>query len=270
MTAERSRTPDWLVERIALNELPAGELERAREKLLAEPDGRERLEAIARSNREILAAHPAEAFVREIERRGRTARKLDEATRTRTAVRWMAGLSVPLAAAAALVLMVQRTPSPGEDGAGLEPLEVTRLKGLPATLQIHRRGGETSERLKEGASARAGDVIQVGFTRGDRRFGAIVSIDGNGSVTRHLPMSGSRSASLSGSGLDLLDHAYELDDAPTFERFFLVTSDEPFELGPVLQAAEALAKDPQKARTGALELPAGLDQSAFVLTKVSP
>lgn len=267
MTSERSRTPDWLVERIALNELPADELARARAKLLAEPDGQARLEAIERSNRELLASHPPAMMTPMIEQRLRAARRRDETASVRSSVRWLAGLSIPLAAAAALVLTVQTR---HVETIGVEPEETTRIKGAEPKLQIHRQVGDGAERLAEGATVRAGDVIQVGFTRGDHAYGVVLSIDGAGAVTVHLPDFGDQAAALTGSGLRMLDYAYELDDAPGFERFFLITSNQPFRLDPVEAAAERLAANPAEARTGTLDLPEGLDQVTFLLAKETP
>ena len=47
-----------------------------------------------------------------------------------------------------------------------------------------------------------------------------------GCVTRHLPAAGARAAPLSRARPVPLPEAYELDDAPGFERFFLVTADD--------------------------------------------
>ncbi len=64
----------------------------------------------------------------------------------------------------------------------------------------------------------------------------------------------------------LLDHAYELDDAPRVERFYLIASEAPFDLAPVLAAARRAA-----AAAGAtpplLQLPPGFEQSTFSLQK---
>jgi hypothetical protein len=64
-----------------------------------------------------------------------------------------------------------------------------------------------------------------------------------------------------------LPSAYELDDAPGFERFFLIASDRPFEVAPVLEAARALAAQPVAARRASLPLAPGLRQTSLALDK---
>jgi hypothetical protein len=63
------RTPDWLLERIAARELPSGELEAARARLLAEPDGQERLSALEADTRTTLIALPPARVAAEVLRR---------------------------------------------------------------------------------------------------------------------------------------------------------------------------------------------------------
>ncbi|HEY0840889.1 MAG TPA: ActD-like protein, partial [Vulgatibacter sp.] len=99
-----------------------------------------------------------------------------------------------------------------------------------------------------------------------KRFGVIVSLDGAGAVTLHLPASGNASAALDAQGATPLPQAYELDDAPSFERFVLVASDSPFEVDTVLQAARTLVSGADAA-TSPLALPEGLEQTSVVVRK---
>jgi hypothetical protein len=64
-----------------------------------------------------------------------------------------------------------------------------------------------------------------------------------------------------------LPHAYRLDDAPAFERFFLVTSAAPFDAAQAVEAARRLARAPRPERDP-LPLPAGLEARALLLVKV--
>jgi hypothetical protein len=112
-------------------------------------------------------------------------------------------------------------------------------------------------------------VVQVSYVAAGNGYGIILSVDGRGAVTLHAPETGAQSVPLAASGTHALPRAYELDDAPAFERFILVTSSTPFALDEVLAAARALAASPQ-ARTAPLPLPEGLTQVSFTLNKVSP
>jgi hypothetical protein len=88
-------------------------------------------------------------------------------------------------------------------------------------------------------------------------------------VTLHLPASGSQAAALEAGGTVLLGFSYELDAAPRWERFYLVTGDEPFDVEPVRRAALEVAAAGSEAAPPSLPLGRQLDQSVFSLTKES-
>lgn len=168
------------------------------------------------------------------------------------------------------------TPGVGgsEGGAGVvvvpggdELPEVTRIKGDPV-LTIDRMAAGRSERLRDGADVHAGDRLQLQYGAAEREQGAIVSIDGRGTATLHFPDDVTASPRLASGGLVALDHSYELDDAPQFERFFFVTVPRGRELSvaAVMAAAEALADAPA-AMQQPLKLPAGYEQVAITLHK---
>src|SRR5204862_2561636 len=110
--------------------------------------------------------------------------------------------------------------------------EDTRIKGgagRPA-LAVYRRTASGSERLADGDLARAGDQLRIGYASAGRAYGIILSIDGTGAVTMHLPPSGGAAASLASGGIALLDSSYELDEAPRIERFYFVVGARPFQV----------------------------------------
>jgi hypothetical protein len=141
-----------------------------------------------------------------------------------------------------------------------------RTKGaLTPSLAIYRRTPEGSETMADGAVAHPGDLLRVGYRAAGKHYGVILSIDGRGSVTVHLPPQANRAAALKGDGMVLLDQAYELDDAPQWERFYFVTGDTPFAVAPIVEAVRAAAAD--RRPPSVLTLPNGLDQVAFSLQK---
>lgn len=107
------------------------------------------------------------------------------------------------------------------------------LKGHSRRLAIHRIGkaGAEALRLSNGDSAASGDLLQVGTLAGPKRYVAILSLDGRGQITRHIPESGD-SGVLVASSLEA-PHSYQLDDAPAFERFVLVESKTAFDLASI-------------------------------------
>lgn len=270
MTSPR-RTPDWLLERIALGELPPEELATARARLAQEPDGEVRLAALEADSRATLEKLPPASVAREVELRSAAARRLEVAReQTRPLRRWAPAFAlVPTLAAVALFVLIRPEGSPvgtGVDGPGPE---VTRTKGLLPQLLVHRQGTAQPERLADGAAATAGDVVQLSYIAAGHPHGAILSVDGRGAVTVHVPEMGAQSVTLETSGTHALPRAYALDDAPAFERFLFITSDTPFALEPVLATARALAASAD-ARTAPLALPEGFTQVSFTLEKVSP
>jgi hypothetical protein len=268
MTRERdeSRIPDLLLERYRLGELPEAETRQLRERLDADPDLKARLDALESSDREIRHRYPP-GWLAEAVRARASARRPAPARRP-WRQRWLSPAALAAAAVLALVLAPQLTSppdavSPGTPAPGEEP--VHRVKGAEARLLLFRRTPEGSEPLSDGDSARAGDVIRLGYRTAGRFYGVIVSIDGRGAITRHLPLGDGRAARLRSGESVLLGQAYELDDAPRFERFYLVTSSAPFEVESVL---EALRNEADPASSDAsLRLPPHLSQASFLLLK---
>jgi hypothetical protein len=246
--------PDWLVERVLLDEAPP---ERR-----AEVDP-ERIADLAASSRQILEElRPAEV-VAEIERRHRLQRADDDAARRRRARRGLA-LAGAAACAAALLFVLRPTDRPPTEPAGAA--EVDRIKGDPRLVVYRKRGG-TIEMLRRGSLAREGDLLQLSYVAAGRRFGAILSVDGRGQVTLHHPEAPGRAPALDQVGPIRLAHAYRLDDAPRFERFFFVLSARPFETDEVLAAAETLAPANQR-KPSDLPLSEGFEQIVFDLRKI--
>jgi hypothetical protein len=113
-----------------------------------------------------------------------------------------------------------------------------RLKGLEPHLAIFRKTGSGAEPLHPGEKARAGELLRIGYQAGGFPYGAILSVDGNGSVTRHWPATGTTAGKLE-NGEALLPSSFELDAAPDYERFYFVVSKRPFALDPLLQSLHA-------------------------------
>jgi hypothetical protein len=235
------RTPDLFVEQALLGEREASTADAARVAQLAE------------SNADILKRYPPRVIGMRV--RGH---------RRKAARAWAFGGSL-VVVAAALTLFVLPTPvsqivRPLDDGTGV------RWKGLEPTLHVFRVTDAGAERLEPEASAHEGDRLQVSYIAADARYGMVLSIDGRGTVTVHLPLAGTDAAPLSKDGDTILGSSYALDDAPAYERFFLVTSDQPFPVATVAAAANQLAKSGQ-GQSAPLPLPSNIDQTSFLVLK---
>jgi len=238
--------PDLVLERYRLNELPDTSARAVEHMLAADPALRARLDALDVSDAAIRARYSPLISIHD--RRGPSRRLV---------LRSLAAATV--AATALLVLFaLPRT--------GRNPDDGNRIKGTAASrpvLAIYRRTSSGSERLADGDVVRAGDVLRVGYTSAGRPYGVILSIDGRGALTMHLPPDGNESVSLAQRAeTTLLDRAYELDDAPKVERFYFITGARPFEVTPIVAAVRAARGAP-----GTLSLPAGLEQVTFAVQK---
>jgi hypothetical protein len=259
--APGAMVPDWQLERYRLAELPPPEQEAVREAMAADESLRARLAALEQSDREVLAGHPPAAMGAAIRARAEAAPEPAAAARRRIpppALVSVLALGLVLVTASAVLL-------PGRRGKGAT--DTTRVKGLAPRLHVYRKGPAAAvEDLASGSVARENDVVQLAYQAAGRRFGAIVSIDGRRAVTRHLPATGAEAAPLEPGAAVALAQAYRLDDAPGFERFYLVTGDAPFPVEDVIAAVLTRAASAD-GRAGRLDLPPSLDQFVFVLKK---
>jgi hypothetical protein len=180
-------------------------------------------------------------------------------------------LSLAVASSAALALLVLPDCVAAEDAredraAELGAAETVRVKGLQPHLVIHRKRAELIELLHAGQLAHRGDVLQISYVAAGHQYGVVVSVDGSGSVTLHHPASPAASTRLRRRGETPLPTAFELDGAPSFERFILVTSgDTPTDIDLVVSSARALP--PAEREHGLLTLPEHYDQFTTVLRK---
>jgi len=244
------------LERYRMGELPPEEHEAVRAALDASPDLRERLLALDASDAEILASHPSRPFAAGVERR------LREDGRARAA------RPLLLAPALGLGLLLVVAVSLSQRGglpAGAPTGDRMKGGGAPSLLLFRQGPGRRVERLDPGALARTHDVLQLAYQAGGRRYGVIVSVDGRGAVTRHLPRSGDAAGPLEANGPSLLQTAYRLDDAPRLERFYIVAADAPFPVALVEAAARRAAAGPVV--PDRLDLDPAFGQASFELRK---
>jgi hypothetical protein len=230
--------PEWKLQRYLLSELPPQELEAIRVQERSDNELRERIDALRAAHTEIKAKYPAAWMARKaqtvIAQRGlRTGRPAN--TRglpfTRTAL--------PVLACAALIIAlpiyissINKPALVSED----EDVSKERVKGVEVdapVLQVWRKTGNSPERLTPDAVARTGDVVQLWYVVPSSCYGALVSVDGRGVLTEHLSGSDGKAVLLTPGRPISLQSSYQLDDAPKYEAFYLITSLDKFDLDSV-------------------------------------
>jgi hypothetical protein len=247
------------LERYLLGALSAGERTAVEARLAADPALARKVERMRSQDLAFAARFPAETVVPEIASAARPAPRKPESptgqarlpaprpkarTRSNPPIGWRNRIALPFpisgrrALAFALILLcaaplvLRKLPS---DGGG------ERLKGKQAELRLYRNTSAGPERVASGSDAAAGDVFQVEFHPGTFAYGAVISVDGSGSVTLHWPARPDGSTAWSALPEHRLPSAFQLDDSPRFERFHLLLSRGPLDLGTWLARAAASA-----------------------------
>ena len=268
MSAREPKTPAWLIERLAQGELDGPEAAAVRARLTAEgrsPD--DVIAALVLADRQTLSAHLPASVAAEVRRRAAppTRRRSAEVRAT------FAGATLATAGALVVVLATGHPPTV-TPGSRLPVSEPTTIKGTApsggARLFVYRHAGAGDERLADGERAAPGVLLQLAYATTANGFGLLLSIDDAGTVTQHWPEPGSTGAApLRVGGEVRLPSAYELDNAPAFERFFRVRAEEPFDVVPIVAAARALSAQAPVARRAPLPLPARFSQISLALEK---
>lgn len=204
------------IERFVLGELPPDERHALERALAADPDLRQRVETVKASNAAILEQHAGAVMRGAIRERARAARPF---VRRGAMLAWATSITAVVIVSAVLLRPV------APDRAAPESI---RSKGAISILRVFRKTSLGSEPLSSGARASKGDLVRLGYQTFAPRYGVILSVDGRNNITRHWPSRGDLAQPLQSGGLVLLDQAFELDDAPRFERFYLVTGNHGF------------------------------------------
>ena len=198
--------------------------------------GKENIEAalndLKKSDEEILNTYSVQAM------KAAVAGKLGKDQSSANILKFPATRFITYAAAAVLLaaIVIPAGLKNSKIAASNAPTE--RIKGnaaAPAStdpqIKLYRQKGREIQALNDGDFARSGDVIQITYNAGSDEYGVIFSVDGNGNITRHFPENSWQAAHLEQRNEEIpLDFSYELDNAPDFECFIMVTSKKQFTL----------------------------------------
>lgn len=274
--------PSPVVSALTLERIALGEIDGAPHGVAADDA---RLAALRADNAATLARMPRDAVVARVQRTLALAADAPAPTRAHRARSNLLVLAPALAAACVFAFAVTREPAPAayaSSDAVEAPAEgsnddVTIIKGIAPALFVYLvRPAEAPEPLTVGAQARAGDRLQLSMAPAGRAHAVVVSIDGRGHVTLHFPERADGSTAVERARDEVpLPHSFVLDDAPSFERFVIVTTsasaaaDHPIDVDDVLAAADAIAGT-AAARTALLPLAPGVEQWSRIVDKAAP
>ncbi|NIM90726.1 MAG: hypothetical protein GTO17_07230 [Candidatus Aminicenantes bacterium] len=265
MTNKRICT--WELERYLLGELPPSRMAEITKLAHEDPDIKKEVDQLSQANAEILRRNPSETMLPEILRKydeNRRQEQISEKARLITKKRLIYTTPVLVSAIILLFIVFMKE--------GVAP-DYTRVKGEESLdfrktqIVIYKKNNSEISLLHNGDQVKAGDLLQLAYVPAGKTYGVIFSIDGNGVVTLHHPERKSGSSILKQEKKNLLLSAYELDNAPDFERFFFITAMEEIEVQRVIKKAEELALSLASARTTRLELPESYSQFSILLQK---
>lgn len=268
---------DYYLERYVLGELAGGEAEEIQTVVSSDPEVRRALAEIESSNRDILALYPPSTVTKMLMARLKEAqdRPAAEGRLFRLIpLRPMLAVSSALAVVLAFVILIlPRFRKPAVIIPPVAEEESALVKGIQSIdlsktqLLVYRKNKDLVEILTDGRQAGKGDLLQLAYVTTRDPYGLILSIDGRGGVTLHFPADKGGSSLLELNKKTPLPHAIELDDAPGFERFFLITSGFPIDVSDVLKKAEDLARDGERVRREKLDLAEDLEQYSVLILK---
>lgn len=234
---------EFMLERYRLDELSLEDKKTVEQAILTNPDLRSRLECLEESDRELRQLYP-----------NIPSRKGAERTQIRLRLR------IALLAAAVLLcvlipvfILINVLPARSEIGSGItvasaldSEVQADRAKGQVSAgvelLLFLKGNGETA--LPNQAVLHEGNTVQLAYTvpAGADYYGVIFSIDGRSVVTSHFPYRKSMSTALVCGKRTFLNEAYTLDDAPDFEIFVFVVSQQPLDMNVILGKAEIISE----------------------------
>lgn len=233
---------DFKLEQYLIGALPENEMKELRERESSDEIFAARVRELREQNAKILKENPFENLARDLD-------KMDAvngaaANPGSVAIRDMMGRFNLLKIAAALVVAlgifsavflggknetIQSSESVGVrmDVAMAAENSDTRIKGLDARMEVWKKSESGIVQLEDMSTAKEGDEIQLRYSVPEKCFGMIFSMDGNGALTVHMG-NDNKAVALEPGKMVSLPYAYKLDDAPHFEKFFLLTSEKEF------------------------------------------
>ena len=223
-----NKISDFKLERYLLGELPEKEMRDFQERELSDEIFAARVREMREQGKRFVAENPFEALEAKMD-------AADEAADGNV----ISGLWLKVAAALVIALGVfsmvvlnRNVETYSGESATMEVAianvdDGTRIKGMSASLEVWKKTGDSAVQMVNLGDASEGDEIQLRYRVPQKCFGMLFSMDGNGTVTMHMG-DGNNAIELEPGKMTTLPFAYKLDNAPKFEKFFLLTSQNSF------------------------------------------
>lgn len=275
---------DLDLEKYLLNDLDSPSKQRIKDEIVINKELRDELERLNKNNDDFFNRFPVNKFISEIKERSflkENKGKIDFIGSISSSVKRISGnykkILIPSfsMAAALLIIILFSNKFNGtnvsqniynnysQSDSNIQTDKEIRLKGPDSFLQIYRKGLKRNEKLNNYSHVKERDIIQICYFSA-RKYGLIFSIDSNGEINIHFPDKQNEAALLKRNKVTPLSFSYRLDNAP-FERFFLVTSDQKFNIDIVLKTAKAISENSRDMKEKDLELPEEFNQSSILL-----
>lgn len=216
------------LEKYLLGELPENEMQALRMREETDDIFRAEVKMMREQNRTILEQYPFEELMSKMNLAGDDSQGSHAYTFVRIAAAVV--VAVGIMAFALVGFMDGRTDemmyveSQGMEVAMAQVDEGdTRIKGLDSRMEVWKKTGDSAVQMTNLDVASEGDELQLRYAVPEKCYGMLISMDGNGVLTVHMG-EGNLAIALEPGKMTTLPFAYKLDNAPRFEKFFLLTS----------------------------------------------
>lgn len=226
-----NKISDFKLERYLLGELPEKEMRELQERELSDEIFAARVREMREQGKRFLAENPFAALDDKLEDLGRR-ENVTEFRGVNTLWLKVAAALVIALGVFSMVVLNRDVATYDRDSASMQVAmadvdDGTRIKGMQASLEVWKKTGDSAVQMVNLGDAHEGDEIQLRYRVPQKCFGMLFSMDGNGTITMHMG-EGDKAIELEPGKMTTLPFAYKLDNAPKFEKFFLLTSQNSF------------------------------------------
>lgn len=240
--------PQWKLERYALGELPEADQKAVADEIARDPQVARQWQTLQDSNRLFFEQNDPESAAKRIQAMASARRTSSESTSFLAWI-WKPAAALATLGIAALIGTSVMTSGIAPDQAIAvaqieSPDSGIRVKGLQNRLELWQKTGDSIVMILDGAKANKGDLLQIRTQVNQKCFAAVLSLDGRGNWSTHLPEQGTGAVAMEPGNSGFLPFSYQLDDAPKYEVFWLVTSDSLFSVDSLVKGLSALSGSP--------------------------